>query len=284
MNQFRDIYARIIQLYREEGLTPENLEGIGFHGSWTTVFGTMDQSGMAFNFTGEHAVYGQIDPRPLTKLQRFIGKRLTYLAEYLAEYLAKKDDILYQSLYLAVLNALSNPLNTAERLKKRGFSFISPDNFDFVKEDDFVTVIGAGGVVKQLRQLCKEVHVSDMRPKNTLESIFVGDEICKGPARLIFHNPNENEELLSQSDIVFMTGCTLVNQTIFDLLPMIKKARVIGLFGPSSMILPDFICNLGVNYIKTSRITNLKIMKDYMLDGFGGKIPEECMENYSITI
>lgn len=278
MNKLSNAYLRIMQLYKDEGLTPERLIGISFSGKWITVFATKGLSGMAFNFTGEHGVYGEVDPAPLTKLQRFIGKSLTCLAEYIAE----KEGILYRSLYLAVLNALSYPFNRSEQLKNRGFSFISSKKFNFVKENDFVTVIGAGGVVNQLRERCREVHVSDMRPKSVLESLYISKVICKGPARITFHSEKENEELLSQSDVVFMTGCTLVNQTVFDLIPMIKKARVIGLFGPSAMLLPDFLFELGVNYIMTSHITNQKLMMDFMFDGMGGKIPENCMENYAI--
>lgn len=281
MNNLNDAYSQIMQLYRAEGLTPEPLEGIGFSGKWTSVFGTGSQSGMAFNFTGEHEFYGQTDPMRFIELQHFIGESLTSVAGYLAE----KEGVLYlNALYLAVLNALSNPLNTAERLKKRGFSVIPDSNFDFIREDDFVTVIGAGGVVNHLRKLCKEVHVSDMRPQNALEGFWLGKEIYKGPANIIFHSPEENEKLLAQSDVVLMTGSTLVNQTIFDLLPMIKKSRITGLFGPSAMLLPDYLRDLGVNFIMTSHITNTKLMKSYLLDGFCKRNPEIFMSSYSIKI
>ncbi|MBC3889196.1 hypothetical protein GH810_12815 [Acetobacterium paludosum] len=280
MNRLDKAYEKILQLYEAEGLSPGCLEGITFSGKWTSVFGGLGQNGMAFNFTGEHSVYGAIDPAPLVELQCFVGKPLINLAEYLSQ----KEDILHRSVYLAVLNALSAPLNRRERLITRGFSFVNKEQFEFVKEDDFVTVIGAGGVIGNLQKRCKEVHVLDMRNKNTLENLYVGKEICRGPGRLKFHNPEESAALLSQSDIVFMTGCTLVNQTIFDLLPMIKKARVIGVFGPSAMILADFLSDLGVNYIQTVCITDSEAMKEWMLNGFGMKIPEIMMENYLIKI
>ncbi|MEL7564255.1 MAG: DUF364 domain-containing protein [Dehalobacterium sp.] len=280
MKQLCDAYTQIMQQYNDEGLIPGRLERIGFSGKWTGVFGTKEQSGIAFNFTGEHEFYGSVAPNLLAELQVFAGESLTCLAEYLWG----KEGILYAALYLAVLNALSNPLNTKERLQKRGFSFAHANDFTFIKEDDFVTVIGAGGVVNQLRQHCKEVHVSDMRPKSALESFWVGKKIFKGPKRIIFHSPEENEELLLQSDVVFITGCTLVNRTIFQLLPMIKKARVIGMFGPSAMLLPDFLFGLGVNYISSSRIKNAKLIQGYMFEGFCGKKSEECMDSYSILI
>lgn len=280
MNLLDNAYQKILQSYRTEGLMPGDLEGITFSGKWTTVFGTLDQNGMAFNFTGEHCVYGQIDPAPLVELQCFVGKPLINLAEHLSE----EEDILHRSVYLAVLNALSAPLNRRERLISRGFSFLNQDQFEFVREDDFVTVIGAGGVLGNLREQCKEVHVLDMRPKNALENLFVGEEICRGPGKLYFHDPQESEALLSQSDIVFMTGCTLVNQTIFDLLPMIKKARVIGVFGPSAMFSADYLSDLGVNYIQTVRIKDSEGMKEWMLNGFGTKIPENIRETYVIKI
>ncbi|MDD3307045.1 MAG: DUF364 domain-containing protein [Acetobacterium sp.] len=274
-------YEKILKLYQDEGLNVGRLEGISFGGKWTTVFGGLNQSGMAFNFTGEHSVYGEVDPAPLIKLQWLVGKPLTYLAEYLSD----QEDILYRSLYLAVLNALSVPINRWERLISRGFSFVSKeDQFDFVKKDDFVTVIGAGGVVANLSKQCKMVHVLDMRPKNALENIFVGEEISRGPAGLSFHAPSESSALLAQSDIVFMTGCTLINGTIFDLLPMIKKARVIGVFGPSAMLAADFLADLGINYIQTVKIADPESLKSWMIDGSGIRIPENIMDNYMIKI
>lgn len=278
MNRLDNAYKKIMQLYRDEGLNPGDLEGISFSGKWITVFGGLGQNGMAFNFTGEHSVYGSVDPAPLIELQWLVGKPLIYLAEYLSE----KKDILYQAVYLAVLNALSAPFNSWKRLINKGFSFVDEEQFEFVKEDDFVTVIGAGGVVGKLQKRCKEVHISDMRPKNTLENLYVGKEICRGPGRLSFHTPQESQELLAQSDVVFMTGCTLVNQTIFELLPMIKKARVIGVFGPSAMLLADYLSELGVNYIQTVRIKDPEAMKDWMINGFGDKMPASIRETYLI--
>lgn len=280
MNRLDNAYEKILELYGAEGLIPGSLEKITFSGKWTSVFGGLGQNGMAFNFTGEHSVYGEIDPAPLVELQCFVGKSLINLAEYLSQ----KEDILHRSVYLAVLNALSAPLNRRERLISRGFSFVNKEQFEFVKEDDFVTVIGAGGVVGNLQKQCKEVHVLDMRQKNILENLYVGKEICRGSGRLSFHAPPESEALLAQSDIVFMTGCTLVNQTIFDLLPMIKKARVIGAFGPSAMLAADFLSDLGINYIQTVNITDPEFMKNWMIDGVGTRIPENIMENYMIKI
>jgi uncharacterized protein (DUF4213/DUF364 family) len=281
MKRLEDAYKKIVKLYQDEGLNAGYLEGISFSGKWTTVFGSLGQSGMAFNFTGEHSVYGAVDPAPLLELQWLVGKPLTYLAEYLWD----QDDILHRSLYLAVLNALSVPLNRRERLIGRGFSFVSKeDQFDFVKKDDFVTVVGAGGVIGNLREQCEMVHVLDMRPKNALVNIFVGEEINRGPAGLSFHAPPKSAALLAQSDIVFMTGCTLVNETIFDLLPMIKKARVIGVFGPSAMLVADFLGDLGINYIQTVTIADQASLKNWMIDGLDFQRPENIMKGYMLKI
>ena len=281
MKRLDHAYKKIVTLYQDEGLNVGDLEGISFSGKWTTVFGGLGQSGMAFNFTGEHSVYGMVDPAPLLELQWLVGKPLTDLAEYLSD----RDDMLHRSLYLAVLNALSAPLNRRKRLVSRGFSFVSKeDQFDFVKDDDFVTVVGAGGVLGNLRKQCDMVHVLDMRPKNALENIFVGAEISWGPTGLSFHAPPESAALLAQSDVVFLTGCTLVNETIFDLLPMIKKARVIGVFGPSAMLAADFLGDLGINYIQTVTISDPGSLKSWLIEGSGSKMPENSMDHYMIKI
>ncbi len=276
MKRLEDVCEKIHKLYQDEGLKAGCLEGISFSGKWTTVFGSTGQNGMAFNFTGEHSVYGAVDPAPLLELQWLVGKPLTNLTGYLSG----REDILYRSLFLAALNALSVPLNQQQRLLRRGVSFV--DAFDFVKNDDFVTVVGAGGVVGNLQKHCDTVHVLDMRPKRVLESVFVGKEISRGPAGLSFHDPSERAGLLAQADIVFMTGCTLVNETIFELLPMIKKARVIGVFGPSAMLAADVLGELGVNYIQTVKINDPEAMKGWHRAGGGFREPQQVMESYMV--
>jgi len=255
MNALSPALLQIVQIYHQENRPIGVVEQISCSGKWLSVFGSENQVGMAFNFSGEHAVYGNIDPLPLTKLQCFIGKNPVDLARHLEN----KSDILSLSLYLAVLNCLSNPLNNDYRLNKLGFVDSKCSVFDFVREEDFVTVIGAGGVIRQLGQRRNIIHVSGMRPQSSLISLVIGKEIAQYPENIVFHPVEDNADLLACSDIVFITGCALVNQTFFELMPLIKKARIVCLFGPSAMILPDYLASLGVDYVHTVRIVDRDI-------------------------
>ncbi|KUO78239.1 MAG: hypothetical protein APF81_25135 [Desulfosporosinus sp. BRH_c37] len=158
-------FALIREMYRDKAIVPGKLRKIGFGNKWNYVLAEKDQIGLAFNFTADHAVYGQVDDlEQFINLRPYIGKNLFEFIEYLL--LQKKLQM--RSLCLAALNALSHPLTSLSSLKERGIPVSLNERYDFIKSEDIVTVIGYGGVVNQIYGRCKELHVSDMRPKHTL--------------------------------------------------------------------------------------------------------------------
>ncbi len=103
---------------------------------------------MAFHFNGEHAVYGSIDPEPLTTLRPFIGKPLPQMIEYLLT----QRGLLFRSVCMAALNALSHPF-TEKAIWKHAVSGLPLENLWIsVQPTDVVTVVGYGRVIRALRQ------------------------------------------------------------------------------------------------------------------------------------
>lgn len=246
-------FFKIREIYKEEGIEPGILQKIGIKPQWNVIIGSNGQSGLALNFTGEHSVYeyaGDMDQ--FKDFQKNIGTNLFDFAESLLY----SDDMQQRSLCLAAMNALCNPLTSMDRLKRKGFKVSGEEMDDFVKPTDKVTIIGHGGIVRAFFGKCKELHVSDMRPVSTFQTLVIGDRIEYGPQNIYLHTADENEQIVSQSDIVIITACTLVNNTFGEIVNYAKKARVIGLYGPSAQITPEVLFETGINFIRSFRVAD----------------------------
>jgi uncharacterized protein len=254
-NTLERAFIIIKQIYKEESLDPGLLKSIGIKQQWNIVIGTDQQAGMALNFTGFHSVYGDSDFSGLIKkVHKLIGRSLFDFAE---EFIDSKE-IQERSLCLCCLNALSQPLLTENRLDKKGIYYSREDRLDYIKPTDVVSIIGWGGMVSQFHGKCREVHVTDLRPPETFETIIIGETIGKGPKDVIFHSAKENRKVISGSDVVLITGSTLVNDTLDELISYAGNCRVVGIYGPSSQLVPEFFFSNGINLTWLMKIKDIK--------------------------
>ncbi len=245
-----EAYQMIRSQYVEQGLKPGRLRSIGFASGWTTVETQENHSGMAFHFNGEHAVYGPLDPAPLVSLQPFVGRNL----DALAGHLLCQEGLLFRSACLAALNALSYPFTHPAALEKRGIPLAPDEEMDFLRPEDVVVVVGYGRVLSALHRQGLSFHVCDFRSAHSMRTLVVGEQVTWGPAGVTFHDGKaDTASLLATADVVLMTGCTLVNDTLPGLLAQCGQARVKGLFGPSAGLLPEYLLGLGLNYILYDR-------------------------------
>lgn len=260
-------YEMILERYKKLQMKPGKLENIGFSGLWTIVKGSDEQSGLAFTFNREHAVYGIVDTHPLLSLQKFVGKPLFVLAEYLLG----QEALILNCALVATLNALTRPLILGDNLESNYSNYIyhpqSDDWLDFIRPDDKVTMIGFGPVHDILKH-AESCSVCDMRAKSALQTLSVGEHIEYGPKGVNIYGADETEKILSDSSVVLITGCTLVNGTIEKLIKWSARARVIGVYGWSAAILPEFLMQLGVNYICAEQILNVPEFYRAGINGF----------------
>ncbi|MDD8012505.1 MAG: DUF364 domain-containing protein [Acidobacteriota bacterium] len=77
-------------------------------------------------------------------------------------------------------------------------------------------------------------------------------------------------EILPGSDAVILTGSTLVNDTLDDLLALIPPRAFTILVGPSSGLLPDCLFRKGVDLIGTIRILDPDTMFTVVSEGGAG--------------
>lgn len=281
-NPLIEAYRYIKNIYEIESMDPGILEKIIFSPKWTGVFADRGQTGVAFNYAGEHLVYGPVkDLNSIEGLKRFIGQSLFSLAEYL---LPLDEDIHMRSICLSTLNALSRPLILRGYPKDQAITkFNASKDIDFILPEDIVVIIGYGRLIDQVYGRCKELHVMDMRPKHKLTSMCIDKNIGYGSKNTFIHSSEENEEILSKADVVLITGATLVNGTFLELIKYSKVARVIGMYGPSAQILPDILLNSGINYIGSSIVTKPDVLESILMDNFSTRhMFKDCMDNYVI--
>ena len=239
------------RLYERERLHAGKLDKIGLKPGWTVVNGGNGLCGTAFRFTGPHKVYqgNEADPEAM---KRFVGKGLM---EVVAESL-HSSLIPLRSLAVASLSALSQPLLTPKALMKRGIGvWEGPDYVETaIRPEDIVTLIGYGGMVQNVLGRCRELHVADMRPPETLLTTIIGEAVWLEPSQVKLHGAEDDEALLGGSDVVIITASSFVNGTIDELLRYAARARSVGLYGPSASIIPDVLFEEGVDFVLSHRV------------------------------
>lgn len=242
---------RLRHLYETEGLKPGRVLEIGLKPQWNVVIGSNGQCGMAINFTGIHSL--QETPEPdLERLKSYVGGSLMAMAE---EAIPCRN-IHMRAIGIAAMSALSQPFLSPESLGARGFECDQRPAVmhELIRSTDVVTVVGYGGLVRSLVGICKEVHVTEMRPRETFTTTVIGRTVDYGPKVLSIHHERENEFVLGRSDVVIITGSSLVNGTFAELLAYSRRARSVGLYGPSACIIPDVLFDQGVEFVLSHRI------------------------------
>jgi uncharacterized protein (DUF4213/DUF364 family) len=258
-----ETFAQLRSFYEREGIEPGTLFKIGLKPGWTVVIGRKGECGTAFRFSGPHNVYerNRVD---LEVLKRFVGRNLMdVVSENLGSAL-----IPVRSVAVAAMSALSQPFISADSLAKRGLRIWDDQSLleSVVTPHDIVTLVGYGGMTQNLLGKCKELHVADMRPRESLLSTMIGDEIEYEPKQLILHGPEEDEAILGRSDVVIITASSLVNGTFDDLIRYASHARVVGLYGPSASIIPDVLFEHGVDFIMSHHVINPQKFIDSVLN------------------
>ena len=251
MNILEKTFLRLQSLYEKEGLDPGPVVKIALKPGWTAVLGTKGLCGTAFRFSGPHKVY-ETPEIEISWFKELIGRNLMEMAgEHIASPL-----IPVRSFAIAALSALSQPLLTPASLAKRGLSAWNGDNYvqKIVTPDDIVTLVGYGGMVENVIGRCRELHVADMRPPQTLLTTIIGEEVEYEPRQLVLHGAEDDESLFARSDVVIITASSLVNGTIDELLHFAANARSVGLYGPSASLIPDVLFEEGVDFVMSHHV------------------------------
>ena len=182
---------RLQKLYERVRVRPGRLIRLGIKPWWNTVLGSNNECGLAANFTGIHAAHEN-----RTENQKFldlIGKPLFEIADRGIH----ATDLYGTFSRYCCLSALSQQYLGCSSVRDRGFLAQCWMNGDklvqhyptisrLVTRKDIVAVVGYGNEVRHFRGRCRELHVTDIRPKETFETVIIDKGITHGPGILLF--------------------------------------------------------------------------------------------------
>jgi uncharacterized protein (DUF4213/DUF364 family) len=202
---------RLQKLYEESPVRPGRLSRLAIKPHWNTVLGSNNECGMATNFTGIHASNG--DRTKNIQFLNLIGKPLFEIADWGTH----ATDLQERSIGIAAMSALSQRYLGSSSIRNRGFlaqCWIPGDKLvqqyptisRLVTKKDIVAVVGYDNEVRNLRGRCRELHVIDVRLKETFGTMIIDTGIMYGPKDFIVHSEKENEKVLGIADVVIISA------------------------------------------------------------------------------
>ena len=176
--------------------------------------------------------YGEFTPAKIN------GKRLIDLLE------CNEPVKALDSLKVAALNAISMKIISAS-----GYKIIEnadPINLIDLQAGKTITLVGG------FHSYIQKISETDSR----LYVLELDENMLQGEMKRYYVPADEYARILPLSDIIIMTGLTLVNNTIDGLINSILPHSQVIVAGPSSSLLPDVLFENKVNIIGATRITD----------------------------
>ncbi len=252
-------YDMLLDMCDERTLS-SRLKKIIVRPEWNVLVAEDGLCGMVINFYGKYSIEPDKSPQ-VDEFRSAIGLGLTDVVD---RYIDATDPNL-RSLAVCSLSCLSQPFLNDDSSRERGLGAVE-DIVSLVRPDDRVAVVGYGLMVNVLKKVCREVHVTEMRPRHFIDSIVIDGDTHYYPDDVHFHSHLENEDVLGSSDVVFITASTLVNGTFDELLGYCGNTRLCGIYGPSGSILPDALFGMGLDFTRAYEITDPDVFVRDALD------------------
>jgi len=175
------------------------------------------------------------------------------------------------TLKIAALNALS-----AEFLNENNYrTEYNRDPFSLLDLQGNKTVTLVGAFKSYIEKLAGSRH--------KLNILELNEESIPEHHRKHYIPAEKANEVIPQSDVVLMTGLTLVNKSSADLLDLIPENCQLAVVGPSSSFIPDVLFENKVNIVGAIKITNPeKIFKLVGEAAAGFHLFKSCAEKICI--
>lgn len=170
----------------------------------------------------------------------------------------EKESNIISTLRSAVLNALS-------------LKVISSGNYKVIEDCDPIRLIDLSASKTITIVGAFHSYIRKIAPtKNKLIVLELNENFLPAGFKKYFMPAGDYKMAFSDSDIVIITGQTLVNQTIDDLLANILPGSQVIVCGPSGNIIPDILFESKVSIIGAVKITEPDVLFD--LVGEGGTV------------
>ncbi len=185
---------------------------------------------------------------------------------------ALDSNVLKATVGVAILNALSRCL-----WEKKGFPGCEViqgqdafDLLDFTKAKRVVLVGAFAPYIRRLARMGLDLTVVEKNPQT------LRDEAAK-----YFCPAEEAPKVLPHTDVLILTGSTIVNHTIDSLLSFIRRSCQVAVVGPTASMVPYPFFVRGVNLVGGMRITDpdntLRVLAEggsgrHLVGGYGQKV------------
>jgi uncharacterized protein (DUF4213/DUF364 family) len=183
----------------------------------------------------------------------------------------EKKSTFIDTLKIAVLNAISSKLLTTSDYR----IIENSDPIDLIDLTSKKTITIVGGFQTYIQKISET--------NNKLYILELNENALSEEQKQFYVPASEYSKILPASDIVIITGLTLVNNTIDDLLSSIKPKTQVIVTGPSSSIIPDVLFKNRVNIIGATRITDSDLLFSIVSEaGAGFHLFRYCAKKISI--
>jgi len=184
-------------------------------------------------------------------------------------------NVLKSAVGIATLNALSQLI--LEAMDPIDYPMIKDkDGFDLlrIQPNEKVSIIGAfGPYIRRLKMMGNPFLIIEKNPM-TLRS----DEMK------YFKPESEMRSALEKSDVVIITGTTIVNHTIDTILSFIKNGIRTAMIGPTASMIPDAFFKRGVHVVAGVRILDTDLMIKILKQGGSAfHLLKECSEKMAFV-
>lgn len=182
-----------------------------------------------------------------------------------------KKSNLADTLKIAVLNAISSRLLSASNYK----ILENTDPIDIIDLKPLKTITIVGGFQTYIQKISET--------NNKLYVLELNENALNEDQKKFYIPANEYAKILPISDVVIITGLTLVNNTIDGLLSAVSPKAQVIVTGPSSSLIPDILFENGVNIIGATRITKPDRLFQIVSEGGAGfHLFEYCAQKICI--
>ena len=183
---------------------------------------------------------------------RLSGKPVSDYLEYVVS-----DNPLKKALGIAALNALSSIL-----FERGDYDIRFADAFDETEPADYdrVTVVGAlVPIIKKLIAADSDFSILELDPKTLKEHEMK-----------YFVPADKAGTVIPYSDLLVITGVTILNDTLPQLLEMAKPGTEITVTEPTAGMIPDVLFDMGVTMAGGILVTDADRLLDIISEGGSG--------------
>ncbi len=180
---------------------------------------------------------------------------------------ATSRNLISAAIGVATINALSQ---IAFRSKPNLYPFTDTDILDLVVPNDKILMVGYfAPVIPKLLEKTKEITVIEKRNiPHPMVKVATEEQL---------------EELSINKDIAIITGSTLVNHTVDNILKHCKEMREVALVGPTASFTPQPLFERGVTAVMGVKIYNPQKMLEVISQAGGTrKLLQTCAQKTAI--